>query len=360
MSTFSPISRRTALTSLTGLTVSAFVSGRRQSAHAADEMPGMDAPGACVGAEGNRDIAPLPGAPRKLTIAWNETALCVAAIPVAREKGFFARYNLDVDYVNFGGATDQLLEALSTGKADAAPGMALRWLKPLQQGFDVKLVGGLHAGCMYMLVPPGSAIRQLTDLRGKTVGVTDIGGPDRNFFGIRLKQAGVDPETEVQWRQYPADLLPLALQRGDVQVITDSDPFTYVQKRQFGLVEIDNNMKDAWAHAACCVIGLRGSLIRNEPKVAVAITRAILDAGAWLACNPDEAGRIFKPYAPKVSAEDLAQMIRIEGHHHQSVGPKFHDEIVQYANALKDIGVFRPSLDSARYANRVTQDLFSA
>ncbi|GBQ25838.1 ABC transporter substrate-binding protein [Gluconacetobacter azotocaptans] len=349
------LSRRAALATA-GLALPFIGAGR---AGAADGMAGMGGETSCTGTAAGA-VTPLPGPPRKLTIAWNETAVCTAAVPVAKEKGFFARHNLDIDYVNFAGATDQLLEALSTGKADGAPGMALRWLKPLQQGFDVKLVAGLHAGCMYLLAPPKSSITQLSDLRGKTVGVTDMGGPDRNFFGIRLKEIGIDPETEVQWRQYPPDLLPIALQRGDVQAITDGDPFSYLQKRQFGLVEIDSNMHGDWAHIACCVIGLRGSLIRNEPQVAIAVTRAILDAGAWLACNPDEAGRIFKPYAPKASAEDIATMIRIQGHHHQTRGGTFRDEIALYARALKDIGVFRPSFDTARYATRVTQDLFTA
>ncbi|WP_256889904.1 ABC transporter substrate-binding protein [Acidomonas methanolica] len=303
--------------------------------------------------------APLAGAPRKLTIAWNETAICTAAVPVANAKGFFRRYNLDIDYVNFAGSTDQLLEALSTGKADGAPGMALRWLKPLQQGFDVKLVAGLHAGCMYLMTNPASGLTKLADLKGKTIGVTDIGGPDRNFFAIRLKEAGLDPESDIQWRQFPVDLLPVALQRGEVQAFSDGDPFSTLQKKQFGLIEIDSNMRDRWAHIACCVIGLRGSLIRAEPQTAAAVTRALLEAGAWLACNPEEAAEIFRPYAPKAAAADLAAIIRAQGHHHQALGAAFHDEIVLYADALKQVGVFRPSFDSNRYANRVTKDLFS-
>ncbi|GBQ63548.1 putative nitrate transport protein NrtA [Ameyamaea chiangmaiensis NBRC 103196] len=357
MSVPASLSRRT----LFGASLSALapLSPLVRPAWADDMPPGSMTHDACAGAGPTR-VAAVPGPTRKLTIAWNENAVCTAAVPVAKAKGFFARYNVDVEYVNFAGATDQLLEAMSTGKADGAPGMALRWLKPLQQGFDVKLVAGLHAGCMYMLAPADGAVRQLSDVRGKTVGVTDMGGPDKNFFSIRLKEAGIDPDTDVQWRQYPADLLPVALQRGDVQAITDGDPFSYLQKKQFGLMEIDSNMRGEWAHIGCCVIGLRGSLIRNEPVVAAAVTRAILDAGAWLACNPDEAGEIFKPYAPKASAADIATMIRMQGHHHQTLSTSFHDEVVRYAEALKKIGVFRPSLDTARYAQRVTQDVFQA
>jgi NitT/TauT family transport system substrate-binding protein len=303
-------------------------------------------------------VTPL-AKPRKLTVAWNETALCVGAVPVAKEKGFFAHHNLDVEYVNFGVATDQLLEAISTGKADAAPGMALRWLKPLQQGFDVKLVAGLHGGCMYLMVPAQSPIHTLADLKGKTVGVTDIGGPDRNFFAIRVKEAGLDPENDVSWRAFPPDLLPLALQRGEVQAISDSDPVSWGQRRQFGLRDIDSNMAGDWAQTACCVIGLRGSLVRDEPDVARAVTRAILDAGAWLACNPQETARIFQPYVPRVSVADMVSMIGMEGHHHQSVAAPLRTEIVRYAEALKAVGVFRPTFDTQRYASRVTEDLFA-
>ncbi|MFT8473493.1 ABC transporter substrate-binding protein [Acetobacter persici] len=310
-------------------------------------------------ATGSGTVKPLTS-PRKLTIAWNENSVCTAAVPVAREKGFFARYNIEVDYVNFGGATDQLLEALATGKADGAPGMALRWLKPLQQGFDVKLVAGLHAGCMYLMTTQDSTLHTLTDLKGKTVGVTDIGGPERNFFSIRFKEAGIDPEADISWRAFPPDLLPLALQRGEVQAISDADPVSWIQKKQFNLRDIDSNMTGAWAHTACCVIGLRGSLIRNEPDVARAVTRAILDAGAWLTCNPDEAGAIFQHFAPRVPAKDLAGMIRIQGHHHQTLAGSFRDEIARYAEALKEVGVFRSSLDTSRYAARVTQDLFAS
>jgi len=307
-----------------------------------------------------RKVTPVQGAPRKITISWNETAICTAAVPVAQAKGFFRKYNLDVDYVNFAGATDQLLEALSTGKADGAPGMALRWLKPLSQGFDVKLVAGLHAGCMYLMTAPGNGISKLADLRGKTIGVTAMGGPDQNFFSIRLADAGIDPQTEINWRQYPPDLLPLALQRGEVQAISDSDPFSFLQKKQAGLVDIDTNMAGPWAHTACCVIGLRGSLIRDEPDVARAVTQAILEGGTYVACNPDEAAEIFRPFAPKASSAELAAMLRIQGHHHQTLHGSFHDEIALYAEALKRVGVFRPSLDAQRYATRVTQDLFTA
>ena len=85
------------------------------------------------------DAPPLAGAPRKLKLSWNAGAVCLAPLPVAIDHGFFQKQNLDVELVNYSGSTDQLLEAIATGKTDAGLGMALRWLKPLEQGFDVKI-----------------------------------------------------------------------------------------------------------------------------------------------------------------------------------------------------------------------------
>lgn len=88
---------------------------------------------------------------KPIKLAWNATAVCTAAAPFAKERGLFAAHGLDVEFVNFGGSTEALLEAIATGKADAGIGMALRWLKPLEQGFDVKITAGLHGGCMRLL-----------------------------------------------------------------------------------------------------------------------------------------------------------------------------------------------------------------
>src|SRR5262245_33947417 len=92
------------------------------------------------------DAPALTGAPRKLKLSWNAGAVCLAPLPVAIDHGFFAKQNLDIELVNYSGSTDQLLEAIATGKSDAGLGMALRWLKPLEQGFDVKIAAGTHGG----------------------------------------------------------------------------------------------------------------------------------------------------------------------------------------------------------------------
>ena len=155
--------------------------------------------------------AAAPGERRKLKLTWNANAICTVGVPVAATQGIFERYNLDVELINFGGSTDQLLEAIATGKADAGVGMALRWLKPLEQGFDVKITTAIHGGCMRLFALPDSGIRKLADFRGKTLGASDMAAPDKNFLSIVAAKQGLDPEVDLTWRQFPADLLAEAL-----------------------------------------------------------------------------------------------------------------------------------------------------
>jgi NitT/TauT family transport system substrate-binding protein len=115
----------------------------------------------------------LSGPPRALKLAWNATSVCSAAAPVAKERGVFAKHNLDVEFINFGGSTEQLLEAIATGKADAGIGMALRWLMPLEQGFDVRIAAGVHGGCIRLLGSKAADITSLESLRGKTIAISD-------------------------------------------------------------------------------------------------------------------------------------------------------------------------------------------
>lgn len=295
---------------------------------------------------------------RTLKLTWNANAICTVGVPVAKEKGFFARHNLDVELINFAGSTDQLLEAITTAKADAGIGMALRWLKPLESGFDVKIAAGIHGGCMRLFSAPGSDITRIADLKGKAIGVTDLAAPDRNFFSIMLHRAGIDPGKEVEWRVFPGDILPIALKKGEIQAFCQGDPLGWMAKQRDNLIEVANNLSGDYAHRTCCVLGIRGSLVREEKQVAAALTQALLEGQEWVAVNPDGAAQVFAPYA-KAPVDQLAAMLKSHTHHDNPLAADLRSQIIAYGEELKQISVFKQSTDINKYATRVTVDLLS-
>ena len=296
---------------------------------------------------------------RALKLTWNATAICTVGVPVAQQKGYFAKRNLDVELMNFGGSTDQLLEAIATGKADSGVGMALRWLKPLEQGFDVRITTATHGGCMRRLAAGNSAITSLEQLKGKAIGTADLGAPDKNFFSIRLAKLGLDPLTDVQWKVFPPDLLPVALHKGEIQAFTLGDPLGWVIRDRDGLAEVPTNLDGAYAHRACCVLGVRGNLIRNDRPAAAAITEAVMEAQEFVTANPDEAATIFAPYAPSAKPAQLAAMLRSHTHGHHPIGADLRQEIALYTEELKGISVIKPATNPDRFAAKVYADVLS-
>jgi NitT/TauT family transport system substrate-binding protein len=302
---------------------------------------------------------PVSGPPRAIKLAWNASAICTSAAPVAKERGIFAKRNLDVEFVNFGGSTEQLLEAIATGKADAGIGMALRWLKPLEQGFDVKITAGVHGGCMRLLAGKSTGITKLEDLRGKTVAISDQASPSKNFFSIVLAKKGLDPDRDVEWRQYPMDLLALAVEKGEAHALADGDPRTWLWLKDGKLTEVATNLSDEYATRTCCVLAIRGSLIRDERAVATALTRAVLEGGELVAHQPEDVAAVFAGYGGKGSVDELAAMLRSHTHHDHPIGADLKKQISLYADELKLVNVIKRNTDTVKFAERVYADVLS-
>jgi NitT/TauT family transport system substrate-binding protein len=212
---------------------------------------------------------------------------------------------------------------------------------------------------MRLLARADGGVKSLADLKGKTVGVSDLAAPDKNFFSIRLARLGVDPLTEVDWRAYPADLLPVALQKGEIQAFTLGDPLGWVIRDRDGLTQVATNLDAEYAHRACCVLGVRGSLVRDDRPAAAAITEAILEAQDFVTAHPDESAAIFEPYSPKVKASDLAAMLRSHTHGHHPAGADLKQEIALYTEELKAISVIRPGTSSEKFSAKVYADVLS-
>jgi NitT/TauT family transport system substrate-binding protein len=291
---------------------------------------------------------------------WNANALCTVSVPVAEQLGFFAKRNLKVEKINLSGATDELLAAIASGKADAGPGMAWVWLKPLEQGFDVKLTAGIHGGCIRLLTNQQSGITSVTGLKGKTVGTFNMASPDRIFMSVLAAKRGLDPLKDIDWRIYPPDLLGVALQKGEIQAFSSLDPLASILRDRDHLVEVTNNLADEFANRTCCMLGIRGSLIRDERPVAAAITAAVMEAQGWVAANPDGAAEIFAGLNKVAPAQQLASMLRSHTHHHHPIDGELRQEVTLFAQDLKQAAVLRSSTDPTEIANRVCVDVLAS
>jgi NitT/TauT family transport system substrate-binding protein len=158
---------------------------------------------------------------------------------------------------------------------------------------------------------------------------------------------------------YPPDLLGVALQKGEIQAISSNDPIASIIRDRDHLVEVINNLSDEYADRTCCILGIRGSLVRDERPVAAAITAALLEAQEWVAENPDGAAEIFASVSKVGTKEQLAAMLRTHTHHHHPVDVALTREITLFAQELKAASVLRQSTDPATLASHVCADVLT-
>ena len=125
---------------------------------------------ATAGVAGAKIFAPaIAGPAPKVRLAWTEVAACHSPLGFGVDKGIFARHGVDVELFYQGASGQTLIQALATNKADAGAGLLLDWLKPLEQGFDVKLFVGSHGGCQRLLASEASGVKDIKDVAGKRI-----------------------------------------------------------------------------------------------------------------------------------------------------------------------------------------------
>jgi NitT/TauT family transport system substrate-binding protein len=215
---------------------------------------------------------------------------CKAPIYVAYQKGFFKDEGLDVDLVQAG--FDQLKLSLDSGDIDATQAN-FAWFKPIEQGLNIKLTAGIHTGCISLVTPSNSGIQTIADLKGKAVGVDSIGGGPQIALSAKLREVGINPTTEVEWKAYPGPQLDEAINKGEIVAYMTWDPFPAQALEEKGYISLlDIGIDEPFNSSYCCFIGINGKVVEQDPAKAAAITRAIVRAAEWVGEHPQEAAQI--------------------------------------------------------------------
>lgn len=213
---------------------------------------------------------------------------CEAPLFAAKEKGFFEEEGLDAEMVRCEWATYK--DALALGRYDITHHLIMYFLKPIEQGMDVKFTGGVHRGCLRVQASANGNIRTVEDLRGKTIGVPGMGTPPFMLATRAMAAHGVDPSREVHWRVYPAGELGLALERGLVDAVATSEPVGSLLLEGGKVRNVVDQAKDApYKDEYCCAVLVNGKFLSAHPEASAAATRAILKAAKWVDANPTAA-----------------------------------------------------------------------
>jgi len=106
-----------------------------------------------------------------ITIPALDGSLCGAPLYIAYEKGFFAEHGFDVTLTAADFETRKI--GLNNGTIPLVNG-DFQFFASAEQGIDMKVVAGMHKGCIKIVVRQDSDITSPEDLRGKKIAVDEI------------------------------------------------------------------------------------------------------------------------------------------------------------------------------------------
>jgi NitT/TauT family transport system substrate-binding protein len=136
-------------------------------------------------------------APQK-TIKIGMVGQTIGPVGVAINDGSYKAAGLDVEFVSFNSGADAV-QALVGGSLDVFQGGYEHVLNQINNGLDVKAYALLNNGSSYqLLVKSDSPLKQITDVKGKVLGVTKAGSLSDATLKTILNENSIDPVKDVQ------------------------------------------------------------------------------------------------------------------------------------------------------------------
>ena len=285
----------------------------------------------------------------KIDIPGKDGSLCGAPIYIAYEKGFFAEEGFDVNLISADTETRKI--GLNNGTIPIVNG-DFQFFPSIEEGVKVKVVDGLHNGCIKFVVNPDSDINTVEDLKGKKIGVDEIGGTPHQVASVWLEQAGISAlqqDGEVEFLPFSDGNLELeALYSGDIDVAAMWDPLGSVAEKA-GKVRVifDLSTDPAFAGKYCCFLYASEKLVNEKPDEIAALLRAYRKAQDWISNNPEEAVDIiisgkYAQIEDKELAVQLVKSYEYPSFEDRKAGKQSVESDVEYfVNALYDIGYLK-------------------
>ncbi len=266
------------------------MSDRRESWSRREFVAGLTLTGAAslVGTRAEHAAAEPPPETTRLRLA-HAPPICIAPQYLAQEflpgEGF-----TDVQYVRM--ATPLFTQAILAGELDMGLNFSGPLLTRVDAGDPIIILGGAHVGCFELF---GSArVRAIRDLKGKAVGVTELGGPDHVFLASMAAYVGLDARKDIQWVPRPFVESTQLLVEGKIDAVLAFPPQPQeLRARKIGRVVV-NSMRDRpWSSYFCCMAYTSQAFVRKHPVATKRALRAILKAADVCAREPERAARFL-------------------------------------------------------------------
>jgi NitT/TauT family transport system substrate-binding protein len=218
---------------------------------------------------------------------------------IAQELGYYKQEGLDVRFETSNGS-GAALRQLIAGNVDAALPSPAAYLNAAAQGHDLRWIFSYeYANVFTLIVPDKSPVKSVADLKGKSVGVSELSGGEVPLVRAILRGAGLEDGKDVKIVPVGegSALTIQALQGGRVDAYSSSVfDIAAIEATGFALRVI--LPADAQKYPANGMVTTAANLEKKRDQM-IRFARASAKGIAYVKADPDRALAMAKKLGPE-------------------------------------------------------------
>ncbi|CCD89544.1 putative ABC transporter, substrate binding protein [Bradyrhizobium sp. ORS 285] len=198
----------------------------------------------------------------------------------------------NIEWTQFQG-TAPMTQALAAGALDCATQAPLSLSNGVVGGGLKAYIVAQHVYekpggfSVYWAVKDDSPIKTIADLKGKTVGISVIGGGTQGPFNLLLKQAGLDPAKDIKLVEVGFAVAEDALRQGRVDAVNMNQPFAARAEAKGGTRKLFQ-LSEAMPNIVHILEACRADFVDKNPDLVKAYVRDITAGMKKALANRDE------------------------------------------------------------------------
>ena len=198
----------------------------------------------------------------------------------------------NIEWTQFQG-TAPMTQALAAGALDCATQAPLSLANGVVGGNLKAYIVAQHVFekpggfSVYWAVKDDSPIKTIADLKGKTIGISVIGGGTQGPFTMLLKQNGVDPAKDIKLVEVGFAVSEDALRQGRVDAVNMNQPFAARAEAKGGTRKLFS-LSEAMPNIVHILEACRADFVDKNPELVKAYVRDITSGMKKALANREE------------------------------------------------------------------------
>src|SRR5262249_49355949 len=153
---------------------------------------------------------------------------------------------------------------LASGQADISMQFSGPIITYVAAGKPLTVLAGVHVGCFELFGT--EQVNTIGDLKGKTLAITQLGGPEHVFLASMMAYVGLNPIQDINWITLPRPEAQQQFTDRKIDAFLAFPPIAQeLRAKKIGHVVVNSMMDKPWSQCFCCMATANRKFVQRNP-----------------------------------------------------------------------------------------------